>query len=216
MKFNEKTVEVLKNFSNINQGIMLRKGDTLKTISNERNMLAVATLDQSIDGNAGIYDLSRFLATHDIMNGPDVEFKKDRFVMKNGTSQVNYTYAAEAMLVLPPENKEIPLNDVKSTFFMPWQTIQSLIKAGGVLNLSDIHISAKETGPITISAEDKSNPTADTFKIDIETDEEHSAFSVYLKLESFKLLPMDYMVHVTDRVVSFKNKRIQYWLVTEA
>ena len=44
MELNDGTLQVLKNFSGINQNILIKQGNTLKTISEARNVLARATL----------------------------------------------------------------------------------------------------------------------------------------------------------------------------
>ena len=39
MKLSENTVSVLKNFSNINQNILVKEGDTLHTMSTMKNII---------------------------------------------------------------------------------------------------------------------------------------------------------------------------------
>lgn len=215
MKLNSETFEVLKNFSTINQGIMFEPGNVIKTISDRKNILATAVLNQEIDGKACVYDISRLLATVDVMDNPEVQFTKDRFIMENDRSKVEYTYASENMIITPPKDKSIEMNDIKGTFKLTWKAIQNITKAAGVLNLPDIHIWSKD-GSVHLSAEDKKNPTADKYQVDVETDDAQSDFSVYLKVEYLKLIPMDYTVKVTNRIVHFENERVEYWIAADA
>ena len=46
MKISNDTRNVLKNFSTINSGIKVQSGKQLQTISNMKNILAVATVDE--------------------------------------------------------------------------------------------------------------------------------------------------------------------------
>ena len=44
MKLSDKTLGVLKNYANINQGLMFKKGKVLKTVSSHKNILSEATI----------------------------------------------------------------------------------------------------------------------------------------------------------------------------
>jgi len=47
MKISENTREVLKNFSTINSGIVVKEGKTFRTISAMKNIMAKATVSES-------------------------------------------------------------------------------------------------------------------------------------------------------------------------
>ena len=61
MKLSDKTVNLLKNFSNINQSILFKEGSKLRTISVMKNILAEAEVNESFPKDFGIYDLNQFL-----------------------------------------------------------------------------------------------------------------------------------------------------------
>ena len=61
MKLSNKTLEVLKNFSNINQNILIEEGNVVRTISTMKNILGSATITESFPIEFGIYDLNEFL-----------------------------------------------------------------------------------------------------------------------------------------------------------
>jgi hypothetical protein len=48
MKLSTETISVLKNFGAINQGIMFKKGKTLKTVSSHKNILAEVSIKEDI------------------------------------------------------------------------------------------------------------------------------------------------------------------------
>ena len=54
MKLSEKTLNLLKNFSTINQSILFKKGSSLRTISVMKNILAEAVLEDEIPRDYGI------------------------------------------------------------------------------------------------------------------------------------------------------------------
>ena len=61
MKLSESTLSLLKNFSTINQSILFKQGNRLRTISVMKNILAEATIGEDLPKDFGIYDLNQFL-----------------------------------------------------------------------------------------------------------------------------------------------------------
>jgi hypothetical protein len=60
MKISENTLSVLKNFSAINSGLVLQKGNVQKTISPEKSILVEVEIEDAIPGQFGIYEPYRF------------------------------------------------------------------------------------------------------------------------------------------------------------
>ena len=61
MKLSDKTLSILKNFKEINQSILFKQGNKLRTISVMKNILAEATVTEEFPKDFGIYDLTQFL-----------------------------------------------------------------------------------------------------------------------------------------------------------
>ena len=74
MKISDNTKDVLKNFSTINSGIRVKEGNKLETISNMKNILAVATVSESFPTNFSIYNLPEFLGATSLLEDPEFEF----------------------------------------------------------------------------------------------------------------------------------------------
>ena len=49
MKVSNQTLSVLKNFSEINENILVKPGKTIRTISTLKNVLAEATIDENFE-----------------------------------------------------------------------------------------------------------------------------------------------------------------------
>ena len=62
MNLSSSSLTILKNFASINPGIFFRVGNTLKTISPAKNILAIADIEDNIESDFGIYDLNNFLS----------------------------------------------------------------------------------------------------------------------------------------------------------
>ena len=52
------TLSVLRNFSSINPNVVLKPGQEVKTISEAKNILAVADIAEDFPTEMGIYDLN--------------------------------------------------------------------------------------------------------------------------------------------------------------
>ena len=60
MKFSDVTLDVLKNFSSINSSMLFRSGNTIRTISPQKTIMAKATVDTDFPKRFAIYNLDRF------------------------------------------------------------------------------------------------------------------------------------------------------------
>ena len=67
MKLTSDTLSLLKNFSEINQNILVKPGKKLQTISTMKNILAEADITEAFDGEFAIYDLPEFLRSVEIV-----------------------------------------------------------------------------------------------------------------------------------------------------
>ena len=61
MNLTDKTLTVLKNFAGINNSILVKEGNQLRTISVAKNILAEAEIEEDFPRQFGIYDLNQFL-----------------------------------------------------------------------------------------------------------------------------------------------------------
>lgn len=212
MKFSENTLSVLKNFSTINPSVMLKKGNTIRTISPQKTVMATATIGETFCTNAGVYDLSRFLATLSLLDDPEIEFLDTMFSIKSGKDSVNYTYAAESMIVTPPDNDiQVPNPEVKVS--VSWEHIQKVIRAAGVLQLGEIAFKGDGEN-VRLAAIDSKNPTADGFNVVLSSTDKN--FEMIIKVENLKLMPADYDVSLSSKgLAHFKTDKVQYFIAIE-
>jgi hypothetical protein len=212
MKFSENTLSVLKNFSGINPSVIFKPGNTIRTISPLRTVMSAAIIDETVPSNAAVYDLSRFLATLSLFDGPEVEFNENKFAISSDRTRVNYTYAAESMIISPPD-KDIPVPNPEVEVKVNWDDIQKVIRAASVLQLSEIAFRG-DGQSVSLAAIDSKNPTADAF--DVVVGESQSHFEMVIKVENLKLMPKNYDVTLSSKgMAHFKSDKIQYWIALE-
>lgn len=213
MQFSEKTLTILKNFSTINQSIVLNSGSELKTISPQKTVMAMATIEDVIPSQAVIYDLSRFLSVHSLYEKPEIEFGEKNFTISDGRRKTKYVYADISMVISPPEKEiTIPSADVEVT--VEWKDLQSVLKASGVLQLPEIAFVGRD-GKCHLSAIDSANPTADTFGVEL--GDTNDDFSLIIKTENIKLMPNDYKVSLSSKGISkFETENTRYFIAVDS
>lgn len=215
MQISNETLNVLKNFSSINPSVLFKPGQTLRTISPQKTVMAAATITETVPSEAAVYDLSRFLATLGLFDKPEVEFGDNKFSISAGRSKLKYTYASPTMIISPPD-KDIKLPDPELSVAIPWKTIDSVIRAAGVLSLGEVAFIANEN-KVTVSAIDSKNPTADSFDIVIKDDYDGAPFTMVIRTDNLKLMPADYDVSLSSKgMAHFKSDTVQYWIAVEA
>ena len=215
MKLSESTVSLLKNFSSINQSILFKEGQKLRSISVMKNILVEANVSEEFPKDFGIYDLNQFLNGLSLHSSPDLDFDNDQYVViKEGRSRSKYFFADPSVIVAPPE-KEITLPTEDVCFQLTSQQLEKLKKAASVYQLPDISVIG-ENGVIKLVARDKKNDTSNDFSIVVgETDTE---FVFNFKEENLKIVPGNYDVVVSEKLLSrFQNQNIDvtYYIALE-
>ena len=199
MKLSDKTLTLLKNFSNINQSILFKKGSSLKTISVMKNILAEATIEEDLPTDFGIYDLNQFLNGLGLHQNPDLDFANDGYVIiKEGRSRTKYFFADPNVIVTPPE-KEITLPSEDVSFELSTSQLDKLLKAAAVYQLPDLS-AVGENGVVKLLVRDKKNDTSNDYSVVV--GETESTFSFNFKVENIKIIPGTYGVVVSSKLLS--------------
>ena len=215
MKLSESTLSLLKNFSTINQSILFKQGNRLRTISVMKNILAEATIGEDLPKDFGIYDLNQFLNGLALHNNPELDFEDESYVIiKEGRSRSKYFFADPNVIITPPE-KSITLPSEDVTFDLSTEQLDKLLKAAAIYQSPDLSVIG-ENGVVKILIRDKKNETSNTFAVTVgETD---STFSFNFKVENMKILPGSYDVVVSQKLLSrFTNKNhdLTYFIALE-
>jgi len=215
MKLSNNTITILKNFSNINQSILIKKGSQIKTISVLKNIYSVANVEEDFPKDFAIYDLNEFLNGLNLHQDPDLDFNNDSFLaIKEGKRKVKYFYADPEVIVSPPD-KDIDLPSEDVCFQLEHSQLDKLIKAAAVYKLPDLS-AVGEAGVIRLVVRDKNNDTSNEYSIVVgETDE---TFTLNFKVENIKIIPGSYDVVISKKLSArFVNERynLKYFIALE-
>ena len=218
MELKESTLSILKNFATINPNIVIAEGNTLKTITEAKNFLVTATVEESFPKTVGIYDLSEFLGVLSLVDTPKLEFNDDFALVSDssGRSKVKYFFSDIEMLTAPSKDITMPSEDVK--FTLDAGTLSKLKRASSTLGHSEVSVKAVSEGIIELSIIDNQNATSNTFSIQVDGEYTEANFNFILNINNMKIIDGDYDVAISSKLISnFVNKgvSIQYWIALE-
>ena len=92
MKLSDITLELLKNFAGINNSILVKQGNKLRTISVAKNILAEADITEDFPKDVAIYDLNQFLNGLSLHQDPNLDFSEDSYLtIREGKRCLLYT-----------------------------------------------------------------------------------------------------------------------------
>ena len=215
MKLSDRTINLLKNFSSINQSILFKEGNSLRTISVMKNILAEANIAEDIPRDFGIYDLNQFLNGLNLHQSAELDFQNDGYVViKEGRSRSKYFFADPNVIVTPPEKSiSLPTEDV--CFTLDTNQLDKLLKAAAVYQLPDLS-AVGEDGVVKLVVRDKKNETSNDFSVVV--GETECEFSFNFKVENIKIIPGSYDVVVSKKLLSrFKSTQydLTYYIALE-
>lgn len=212
----QNTLNILKNFATINNGIIIKKGNTLRTISNGENILATANVEESFPQTFAIYDLNQFIAGLSLFDSPSLVFDNADYVtIRDGRSRVKY-YFSDPEITLktaPDKNVKYPGSDIQ--FSLSTNDIFAILKAQGIYKLPDLNISTDEE--IVLSVRDNEIDTSNTYDIIVAGTFE-GKHSLNLKVENIRLLQGDYTIGVSSQHISewkHTNFDLTYYVALE-
>ena len=216
MNLSSDTVAVLKNFSDINQNILVKPGNKVQTISTMKNILAEAEISEKFDSEFAIYDLPEFLRAVELFQKPNLNFNGGSNVQiadNNSKQSIKYFFADKSVIVAPTKNITMP--DKEVTFTLKKDDFARLQKGVMTLNLPDVAVKG-DGKSITLVATDKKNKSSNDYSISV--GETIKTFTAYFKAENFKMVSDDYDVAISKQKISHfvnRNKPIQYWIALE-
>lgn len=220
MKLSSETIGILKNFGNINSGIFLKSGKTVKTVSAHKNILAQATIPDEIPADFGIYDLNEFLSVVSLHKDDlNLDFDSKNVIISGlkGRSKIKYRSCDSTMIVTPPD-KSLQVPSPEITFELSSEDFRWILDAANVLGSPQISVESDGT-KVTLNTLDVSNDAAHTESLELTVNPNGDKYKMIFKTENIsKILLGSYDVQISSKGISyFKNKKgvIEYWITNE-
>lgn len=191
MKLSKKTLSVLKNFSTINQSIVIKEGNVLQTISDVKDIFARVEVEETFPVDAPIYDLNEFLGVIGLFEDPEFTFAENHVVISQGKLKQVYYYADASIITQPPENGvNLPSVEVEAT--LTKETISTVSKAAAVNGAT--HVSFRN-GDLVVH--NKAVPNSNNFVIDQVCAE--GDYELSIGVDKLKFVSDDYAVQICSK-----------------
>ena len=209
------TIEVLKNFCSINKSIVIKPGNQIATLSINKNILAIADVEEQFDSQISIYDLGVFLGGLSLFDQPKIDTTAENYLTvsdTHGRTKTRFFYADPDIITQAPE-KEIELKEYDVSFHLDAETLRQLNKAASIYALPDLCLFGDgETMDLTVT--DKKNETSNNFSVNVGTTTEN--FCYCFRVENLKLLAGAYDVSISSKnVAKFQGNGIKYYIALE-
>ena len=216
MKVSERTINLLKNYANINQSIEFREGNVLKTVSPLNTILASVEVEEVFSRTFPIYELSRFLGTLDLFNNPELDFTDNGVSITDDKHEATYRYCGSSSMFQTPPDKDITFPDAEINFDLSQEQFKKTINAANTLGLPEVVVEGNGT-EIRLLVSDTGNVSSDNFSTKVGSTDK--TFHMIFKTENFSTIAEGaYNISLSSKRIShFKREgdSLQYWIALE-
>lgn len=205
---NTSTLNILKNFSSINNEMRIDEGSTIAIYNKELSVYAMAELQDDIfPKQFGIYDLGRWLNTLNMFKGREytIDYQDTHMDISHDKMRIKYRYS-DLSIINQPNNAPKITDEPLFSFDLSADQLQSILKASSILGTTILVIDP--TKMEQISPNDRGESIDNEYSLELENAEVNGDDNVQgiIKIQSLKLLPLDYRVEVYDKLVFFRSK----------
>ncbi|QPI17998.1 sliding clamp DNA polymerase [Pectobacterium phage POP12] len=216
MKLSKQTLDILKNFSQVNPSIFLKKGSFIMTKSINGVTYAEATISDIIDSDFGIYDLNSFLNVVNLV-GADAEIVYDvetaNITIKGERTKIVTSSADLSTIVTPKKQLVMPVADL--VFEITSTQLSQIIKASRMMKLNTVSIEAID-GKLVISAKSKVDE-ASSYSLEIGDYDGENVFNFDISVDNMMFIDNNYKVLISAKgAAKFESEQVSYVVVLEA
>jgi len=216
MKVSEKTINLLRNYANINQSIEFREGNILKTVSPLNTILASVEVEEEFPRTFPIYELNRFLGTLALFQNPELDFTDNGVSITDDNHEATYRYCGSSSMFQTPPEKDITFPDAEVNFELTQEQFRKTINAANTLGLPEVIVEGNGTD-IQLVVSDTGNVSSDIFSTKVGATDK--IFRMIFKTENLnKIMEGTYDVKLSSKRIShFKRTTdsLQYWIALE-
>lgn len=215
MKLENETLMVLKNFSKINNSLFIEANSgVIKTLSTNKKILAEYRNCQSFPVDICIYDLSKFINVLSNLEDNSIIFEEHCLEIGKKTK---IWYADPEIITYP--TKMVSMKDIHVTMELTEDHINEIIKFSGILGIETVQIT-QEDQEIIVRLQDIKNPYSNTHIVaTFPATQQNVSFSYFFSVENLKMLPGNYKVELTEKIVSHFNHQsmdLSYWIAMDS
>lgn len=220
MKLSANTMNILKNFATINEGIYVKAGNVIETISKQKNILAKAELTDTFDAEFGIHDLNNFLGNVTLSRDaqPEIEVEEKNIIIKGlaGRSSTKYRKASKETILVPPD-KTISMDTAEIKFSIDAQDLEWIFKVASALGSPNIAF-VSDGESVNIETFDAKDDASHVNSTKLNVNGNGKTYRMVFATENLRFVPGAYDVTIASKGIGhFKNTAmsVEYWVTTE-
>ena len=212
MKLSNETLEVLSNFTNINDNLVIDPAEDgathtlIRTKNVASNVFAEYNAPEVFPVPISIYNLSEFLSVIRLFDAPDLDFGEKYLTISDESSsnKVRYFYADRSILSYPEKGIKFPESDVTVT--LGTKDFAKIKKAAATLGLPNVSVLGDGSN-VTLRAHDTGKQSGNFFDLSLEAQtNSDDAFQVDFTTDTLDLLPVEYSLDLNFKGISrFSN-----------
>ncbi len=212
MNLSPETIEILQQFSTINESIKIEPGNVLRIMDKSRAIYGNATIAEDFPNTVSIASIREFLALYDLFEEPTLTFSNKSVEITDGDQHSTYWYADEgAFKDIPRSVKKSYQTEVK----ISKAQLQTLLRAAYTLKVPDIRFFSDREG-VHVRAINTEMSTSNYYDI-LLSPEPASGLDVRLHIDRCKLLARDYTIGVGGSpAVFFMSTGLEYAVAASA
>ena len=214
MYLSAETVSILKNFSTINQSILIKPGKELSSMSVMKNILVKAEIQEEFEEQLAIYDLNQFLNCLSLIPGAELGFDYNSISISDDKNSIEYRCSDPSVITAPPD-KELNLPSEDVCVVLTEENLEAVKKAAAVLQIPDVSLIG-DGERIRLCVRDKKNTGSNSYSMDV--GETTDVFQFNMKVENLKLIAGDYDVIISARNLAYfanHSRPVSYYIAME-
>jgi hypothetical protein len=215
MQLSQATIEILQQFSTINESIKIEPGNVLRTMDKARAIYASATVAEDFPNTVSIASIREFLALYDLFEEPKLTFTSKCVEIRQDDEHAQYWFAD------PSAFKPIPTGVKKGEFAanpkITKAQLQTLLRAAYTLKVPELHFYSDSDG-VQVKAVNTQLSSSNFFNLVLDPARPEKKIDVRLSLDRCKLLPRDYTIGLGSALpaVYWETEGLEYAMAASA
>lgn len=145
MSLSKNTLTILKNFSQINPGIIFFPGNELRTMRVTRDIFAEAKIQETFPFEIAIYDLQDFLKIYKPSSHLFFDEKEEAMIIKTDDNVTTYSTSRPSIVISPGQARiNFPEGENNTKFILGKEPLEMILKIRSRLKQKHLIIRDKE------------------------------------------------------------------------
>ena len=201
----DSTVEILKNFANINNQVVFKAGNAQRACNDTRNFIADIELSEPLPQECSLYELNRLLGIIDTCRTdklPTIAFGSSALVVEHAHGSVTIPYAHSDVVAAPPATK-FHMKKPIASFNLPHDLWTRIKKTAAVLQTTSLYIVVNAAGELVmklVNEKDKGGDASGSASYNMPNTQVQEAIenTWSVKFDALQLMTGDYTVEVGE------------------